>query len=258
MSKLENRVAFITGSGTGIGREAAILFAKEGAKVIIADFNKELGSETERLVQEAGGDALFVETNVTEESSVISAVQAGVERFGKIDLLYNCAGGSVPEDGPITKIETWVVDHTLDLDIKGTLYPSRHVIPEIVKAGGGAVVNMSSTAALRGNAMHVYSAAKGAIVSLTQSLAASYTKDLVRVNAICPGIILTDRVKIRFGELPEEGAAAESLAAKTAHRYPFGVGQPVEIAQVALFLMSNDSRMVNGTLVVADGGMAAF
>lgn len=258
MNKLENRVAFITGSGTGIGREAAILFAKEGAKVIIADFNRELGNETERLVQSAGGEALFVETNVTNEDSVKSAVDASIEHFGKIDLLYNCAGGSVPEDGPITKIEPWVIDHTLALDIKGTLYPSRYVIPEIIKAGGGAVVNMSSTAALRGNAMHVYSAAKGAIVALTQSMAASYTKDRVRVNAICPGIILTDRVKVRFGELPEEGEAAESLAARTAQRYPFGVGHPVEIAQVALFLLSNESRMVNGTLVVADGGMAAF
>jgi len=258
MSKLDNRVAFITGSGTGIGREAAILFAKEGAKIIVADFNSELGRETERLVKQAGGEALFVETNVTEESSVKAAVEASIERFGKIDLLYNCAGGSVADDGSITEIEPWVIDHTLALDVKGTLLACRHVIPEIIKAGGGAVVNMSSTAALRGTGMHVYSAAKGAIVSLTQSLAASYTTDLVRVNAICPGIILTDRVKIRFGELPEEGEAPESLAALTATKYPFGVGGPVEIAQVALFLMSNESRMVNGTLIVADGGMAAF
>ncbi|MBV1880892.1 MAG: SDR family oxidoreductase [Pseudomonadales bacterium] len=258
MGKLDNKVAFITGSGTGIGREAALLFAKEGAKIVVADFNKELGGETEGLVKEIGGQALFVETNVTDEDSVIAAVKASIECYGKIDLLYNCAGGSVPEDGLVTEIETWVVDHTLALDIKGTVFPSRYVIPEIIKAGGGAVVNMSSTAALRGNAMHVYSAAKGAIVALTQSMAASYTNDQVRVNAICPGIILTDRVKIRFGELPEEGKAAESLAARTAERYPFGVGHPIEIAQVALFLMSNESRMVNGTLVVADGGMAAF
>jgi len=258
MGQLKDKVAFITGAGTGIGREAAKLFAQEGAKVVIADFNRELGNETEALVQQAGGEAFFVETNVTEEESVKSSVEAAIERFGEINLLYNCAGGSVPEDGPITKIEPWVIDHTLALDIKGTLFPSRHVIPEIIKAGGGAVVNMSSTAALRGNAMHVYSAAKGAIVSLTQSLAASYCKDLVRVNAICPGIILTDRVKVRFGELPEEGETSESLAARTAKRYPFGVGQPKEIAQVALFLLSNESRMVNGTLVVADGGMAAF
>ena len=258
MGQLNNKVAFITGAGTGIGREAAILFSQEGAKVIIVDFNRDLGNETEALIQQAGGEAFFVETNVTEEESVKSSVEAAIERFGEINLLYNCAGGSVPEDGPITEIEPWVIDHTLALDIKGTLFPSRHVIPEIVKAGGGAVVNMSSTAALRGNAMHAYSAAKGAIVSLTQSLAASYCKDLVRVNAICPGIILTDRVKVRFGELPEDGETSESLAARTAKRYPFGVGQPKEIAQVALFLLSNESRMVNGTLVVADGGMASF
>ena len=112
MGKLDNKVAFITGSGTGIGREAALLFAKEGAKIVVADFNKELGGETEGLVKEIGGQALFVETNVTDEDSVIAAVKASIECYGKIDLLYNCAGGSVPEDGLVTEIETWVVDHS--------------------------------------------------------------------------------------------------------------------------------------------------
>ena len=120
-------------------------------------------------------------------------------------------------------------------------------------------MNMSSTAALRGGSMHVYSAAKGAIISLTRSLASSYGKDGVRVNAICPGIVLTDRVRARFGSLPdEEGGASDSLAALTATRYPFGVGHADDIAQVALFLASEESRMVNGSVIAADGGMAAY
>ena len=105
MPRLQNRVAFITGSGTGIGREAALLFASEGARVVIADFNSELGSETERLVQAAGGEALFVETNVTDEESVRAAVAATASKFSKLDLLDNCAGGSIGEDGPITDVD---------------------------------------------------------------------------------------------------------------------------------------------------------
>ncbi|MDH3640477.1 MAG: SDR family oxidoreductase [Gammaproteobacteria bacterium] len=259
MNRLENRVAFITGGGTGIGRQAALLFAGEGAKIVIADLDSELGKESEQLIQAAGGEALFVATNVTDEDSVRAAVTATIEKFDKLDLLYNCAGGSIGDDGAITNVEPWVIDHTLSLDLKGTLFCCRHAIPEIIKAGGGSVVNMSSTAALQGTPMHIYSAAKGAIISLTKSLAATYTQDLIRVNAICPGIVLTDRVKLRFGDLPEKGSdAGDSIAARTANRYPFGVGHPDDIAQVALFLAADESRMVNGTVVVADGGMSAF
>lgn len=259
MNRLVNRVAFITGAGTGIGRQAALLFAREGARIVIADFDAELGRETETLVQAAGGEALFVETNITDEESVRVAVAATLSRFNKLDLLYNCAGGSVDDDGDITKIEPWVIDHTISLDLKGTLYCCRHAIPEIIRSGGGSVVNMSSTAALQGTAMHVYSAAKGAIISLTKSLAATYTKDLVRVNAICPGIVLTDRVKKRFGDLSDaDGKSNNSIAARTATRYPFGVGQPDDIAQVALFLAADESRMVNGAIIAADGGLSAF
>ena len=259
MGRLDDRVAFITGGGTGIGRAAAALFAREGARISIADLKPELGKAAENFVREAGGEALFVETDVTDEQSVRASIAATKERYGRMDILYNCAGGSVAEDAPITEVDPWVVDHTLSLDVKGTLLCCRYGIPELVEAGGGTVVNMSSTAALRGGPMHVYSAAKGAIISLTRSLASSYGQQGVRVNAICPGIVLTDRVRARFGGLPgDEEGSADSLAARTAARYPFGVGHANDIAEVALFLASPESRMVNGSLVVADGGMAAF
>lgn len=258
MDRLKGKVALITGAGTGIGRAAAELFSSEGARVVIAELKPELGKMTEKLVREARGEALFVETDVTDESAVERAIQAAVDAYGKLDVLYNCAGGSVPEDAPITEVPPWVFDHTLSLDLRGTLLCCRHGIPRLIEAGGGSVINMSSTAALQGVPMHVYSAAKGAILSLTRSLASAYAPHGVRVNAICPGVVLTDRVKARFGELPKPGEEPTSRAARTAQRYPFGVGQAIDIAQVALFLASDESRMVNAAILAADGGMSAY
>lgn len=258
MNRLAGKVAMITGAGNGIGRAAAELFASEGAKVVVAELDPERGRAAEAAVRDAGGTAAFVETDVTDEASVARAVGETVARFGKLDVLYNCAGGSVPEDTLLTEVEPWVFDHTLSLDLRGTMLCCRHGIPQIVKAGGGAVVNMASTAALQGVSMHVYSAAKGGIIALTRSLASSYARDGVRVNAICPGIVLSERVQARFGTLPNAGGEADSPAARAARRYPFGVGQPVDIAEVALFLASDASRMVNAAIVPADGGMAAY
>lgn len=255
MGRLEGKVAFVTGGGTGIGRAACRRFAAEGARVVIAEINASAGRETEALVREAGHEAYFVATDVTHDAQVSSAIEAAVERYGKLDVLYNCAGGSIPEDGPITEVDWAVYQHTLSLDLEGTMLCCRHGIPRLVAAGGGSVVNMSSTAALQGVRMHVYSAAKGGIIALTRSMAAQYARHGVRVNAICPGFVLTERVRQRFGTpAGERPAATEQVARK----YPFGVGEPDEIANLALFLASDEARMVNGAIIPADGGMSAY
>ena len=253
MGRLQGKVALITGAGAGIGRAAARLFALEGARIVIAELKPEAGRATEKQVREVGGEAHFVEMDVTDDAQVERAVSETIERFGKLDVLYNCAGGSVAEDAPVTAVAPWIWDHTIGLDLKGTFLCCRHAIPKLVEAGGGAVVNMSSLAALRGVPTHVYSAAKGGVISLTRSLAATYSGQGVRVNAICPGFVLSERVRGRFG-----AGASGSVIERTAERYPFGVGEPIDIARIALFLASDEARMVNGAIIPADGGMSVF
>jgi NAD(P)-dependent dehydrogenase (short-subunit alcohol dehydrogenase family) len=257
VKRLAGRVALITGGGDGIGRAAAFVFAREGAKVAIADINAPLGRETAEAV---GENAFFVETDVTREESVRTAVDAAVARFGKLDTLFNCAGGSVPADKPVTELDLSVFEHTIGLDLKGTMLACKHAIPRIVAAGGGTVINMSSGAALRGaNPAQVYTAAKGAIVSLTRSMAGTYAKDNVRVNCICAGRIETPRVRRTYGLPGRPGGVADPQdASGQVKAYPFWVGQPEDIANVALFLASNESRMITGAAIAADGGRSAY
>jgi NAD(P)-dependent dehydrogenase (short-subunit alcohol dehydrogenase family) len=262
MGRLQGKVAFITGAGSGIAREAARLFTREGAKVVIAELKPELGRASEQMVREAGGDATFIETDVTKEESVKNAIQQTVVRYGKLDVLYNCAGGSIVEDTRVTDVDLALVwNHTQSLDLLGTFLCCRHGIPELTKAGGGAIINMSSVVALRGAfPIHVYTAAKGGIIAFTKSLAGTYAQDGIRANAICPGVVLTDRVKQRFGESMEQpGTIPQTRAIKIDWKqYPFATGQPEDIANVALFLASDESRMITGAIIPADGGLSAY
>lgn len=262
MNRLQGKVAFITGAGSGIAREAARLFTREGAKVVIAEIKPELGRASEQMVREAGGDATFIETDVTKEESVKNAIQQTVTRYGKLDVLYNCAGGSIVEDTRVTDVDMSVVwNHTQSLDLLGPFLCCRHGIPELIKAGGGAIINMSSVVALRGAfPVHVYTAAKGGIIALTKALAGEYAQNGIRVNAICPGVVLTDRVKQRFGENRDQpGTIPQTRAIKVDWKqYPFATGQPEDIANVALFLASDEARMITGAVIPADGGLSAY
>jgi len=253
MNRLVDKVALITGAGSGIGRASAKLFTAEGAKVVVAELDAALGEASAR---EAGAAARFVRTDVTDDDSVRRMVAEAQQNFGRIDVLLNCAGGSLSDDKVVTDVDLSVWDHTIGLDMKGPFLCCRHVIPLMVAQGSGSVVNFSSVVALRGNHIaHVYVMAKGGLISFTKALAGAYSPKGIRVNAICPGVVLTDRVKGRFVEGNQiRFGGIDNMAA----RYPFGVGQPEDIANVALFLASDESRMVNGAAIPAEGGLSAY
>lgn len=259
-NRLEGKVAFITGAGAGIAKSAARIFASEGAKVALAEINVDAGRATEDMVRNSGGESFFIETDVTREDSVKDAIAKTVQHFGRLNVLYNCVGGSLPEDSFVTDVGLNMWNRTIALNVLGTILCCRYGIPQLINAGGGTVVNMSSGAALRGSSpAHIYTAAKGAILSLTRALAGAYAKDGVRVNAICAGRIMTERIVSTYGTSEQPGPFVDRQdASGRVKEYPFWVGQPEDIAMIALFLATDESRMITGATIPADGGRSAY
>ncbi len=263
--RLEGKVAFITGAGSGIARAAAHIFTREGAQVILAELDATRGEKVTQRVIDGGGDAMFVRTDVTSPDSVQAALTEGVKAYGRLDVLFNCAGGSVAEDKAVTDVDMAVWDHTMNLDLKGPFLCCRYAIPHMATSGGGAIINVSSVVALKGSFPgHIYTAAKGGIISFTQALAGRYWRDNIRANAIAPGLILSERILARSGLDPDLPADGQIERAKEANqklfdpRHPFSAGVPEDIANVALFLASDESRMVNGAVIPAEGGLSAY
>ena len=250
MPRLKNKVALITGAGSGIARAAAKIFAREGASVVVAELDEQKGRS---IADEIGAAAIFIHTDVTDEKSIENTMNAAVKTFGGLNVLFNCAGGSVPNDTIVTEVDLEVWEHTIPLDLRGPFLCSRFGIPKIIESGGGSVINVSSVVALRGNhPAHVYSAAKGGLISLTRSLAGAYSSEGVRANVICPGMIATDRIKAK------PPSNRRTAMVQSYRSYEFGSGEPEDIANIALFLASDESRMVNGAVIPADGGISAY
>jgi NAD(P)-dependent dehydrogenase (short-subunit alcohol dehydrogenase family) len=258
--RLEGKVAFITGAGGGIGRAAAMQFSQAGAAVAIAEKNESSGSAAADEIRAAGGVAEFIATDVTADKSVRAAVARASAALGPVTVLFNCAGGSLEEDSYVTDVDIEVWSRTMDVDLKGTFLCCRHAIPEMIKTGRGSIINMSSGAALRGSSpSHAYTAAKGAILSLTRALAGRYARDNIRANAICSGRVLTKRIVSRYGKPGRPGPVADRQKAdERVKEYPFWVGEPEDIAAIALFLASDESRMITGAAIPADGGRSAY
>ena len=251
MARLAGKVAFITGGGGGIGRATAERFAEEGAKVVIAEINSETGAAAAEAARaraaQSGGDAHFVQCDVTDRASVERAIAETVARFGKLDTLHNNAGGSTMQDGPVTEAPEEEFWRAIKLDLFGTFLCSKIGIPEIIKAGGGSVINMSSNVALMAlPGRDCYTAAKGAIASMTRSMAAEYAPYKIRVNAIAPSVTLSDRVKRLLEQSPEIEKIAES--------HLLGLGLPIHIADMAVYLASDESEITTGQVLSVDSG----
>ena len=249
MGRLDGKVAVITGAGGGMGREAAIVFAEEGAQVCAADID---GDAAEQVASEAG-DALAVQVDVADGPSVQAMYAAAAEQFGGIDVLYNNAGISPPDDDSILETEEDAWDRVQNVNTKGVYLCCKHGIPYLLERGGGSVINVASFVALMGAATSQisYSASKGAVLSMSRELGVQFARQGIRVNALCPGPVETPLLLRIFGDDP---AAYE----RRRIHLPMGrLAKPREIVMAALFLASDESSYVNAATFLVDGGLTA-
>jgi NAD(P)-dependent dehydrogenase (short-subunit alcohol dehydrogenase family) len=249
--RLKDKVAVITGAGRGIGFAGASAFIREGAKVVIAEIDEELGRDAEAKLRAAGGDAAFVRTDCSRSEDVRALMERTRQFYGGLHILYNNASVYLPKsDGPVTSVaeETW--ERILAINLRSIFLCCKYGIPLIVASGGGSVINTSSSAGVMGvPGCDAYTATKGATISLTRSMAVEYGKKGVRVNCICPAGIETEMVKASSTNDPNFDAKYFFS------RAPLGrLGTPEEVANVAVFLASDESSYVNGAILRADGG----
>jgi NAD(P)-dependent dehydrogenase (short-subunit alcohol dehydrogenase family) len=250
--RLSDKVSIITGGGSGMGRTAALMFASEGARVVVADFSEEGGEETVRLVRDAGGEAAFVRTDISSEADAKAMVDHAIATYGRVDTLYNNAGIMPEEDHSVvdTPVEAW--DRVMAVNARGVYLGCKYAIPRMLDQGSGSIINVASFVAILGCSVpqDAYTASKGAVLALTRSLAVQFAGRGVRSNAISPGPIETPLLMDWL--LKDEAAKQLRLARNPTGRF----GKPEEIVHVAIYLASDESRWTNGANFVIDGGIS--
>ena len=250
--RLANKVAIITGSASGMGQAAAVLFASEGARVVVTDINERAGAETVKTIRDDGGTAIFINADVTNEGEVKALVETSLETFGHIDILYNNTGVMLPEDQSVVDNTEMVWDRVLDINLKSVFLCSKYTIPHMVKQGKGSIINIASFVALMGSTVpqDAYTASKGGMLSLTKSLAVQYGRHGVRCNAICPGPIETPLLRYLW--------TSEEARNTRLNRIPLGrFGEARDIVYMALYLASDESSWTTGAWLVVDGGISS-
>ncbi len=256
--RLKDKVALVTGAASGIGETTAVLFGQEGAKVMCADLDADGAERTARRIADGGGDAASLQADVRQASDVERMVKQTVERYGRIDVLFNNAG--IEFALPVTQVPEEEWDRLIDTNLKGVFLGCKYAIPEMVKQGGGSIVNTASIAGMQGHAwMSTYSASKGGVVLMTKSLAVEWAAQNVRVNAVCPGVIRTPMTDKAIEQAqPLFGGTTEEIWARLAAGHPLGrVGEADEVARAVLFLASDEASFTTGVALSVDGGMAA-
>jgi NAD(P)-dependent dehydrogenase (short-subunit alcohol dehydrogenase family) len=250
--RLKEKVALITGAGSGIGREAALLFAKEGASVVAVDMNDAAGKETVAAIEKDGGRAVFAHADVSRSADVEAMVAAAKKTYGRLDVLFNNAGIFPANDGSVLETDEKTWDLVLSVNLKGVFLGCKYGIPAMLESGGGSIINTASFVALMGSATPqiAYTASKGGVLALTREIAVEFARSGIRVNAICPGPVDTPLLQELFSD--------PARKARRLVHIPMGrLARAKEVAQAALFLASDDSSYVNGTAFTVDGAITA-
>ena len=252
MARLDGKVALITGAGNGMGQVASVLFASEGARIVVADFSEAGGAETVAAVEAAGGEAAFVKVDVANADQVEAMVAFAMQTFGSLDVLYNNAGIFPADDGGATETPEPTWDRVMEVNLKGVWLGCKYGIPAMLESGGGTIVNVASFVALMGaaTAQIAYTASKGGVLAMTREIAVEYGRRNIRANSLCPGPVSTPML--------EELMSDSTRKARRIVHIPMGrLGQAEELAKAALFLASDDSSFMTGAQLVVDGGITA-